>query len=313
MSQRLSLYGLVVEPDFALHQNRPAPPDAPVDVTISRGSVVSRADHAPPGHILLSLTGDRPLYTATRLTSGEHLLRFHGTCDFRISSDLRHVSVHPMEGADPAMSTVLTVGGMLAFQLYLRGHAVLHASAVDVGGEALCFVGAPGMGKSTLATLMCADGAQLITDDVLRVEFDEDGVRTCLGATELRLRKGADALRTRFGGDDLPELRRSADDRQVLALADAAGDRLPLRAVVIPVPSRDIERQEITRLRQQDAVFALINFPRLLGWRDRTVVSRHFAHVSRLVERVPVYVARIPWGPPFRPELAEELRSAVVA
>ena len=74
---------------------------------------------------------------------------------------------------------MLVGGTLLAFVLTMRGEAVLHASAVQVGDAALAFVGASGMGKSTMATLLCADGARLVTDDVLRLD-------TTSSATDLR-------------------------------------------------------------------------------------------------------------------------------
>ncbi len=211
------------------------------------------------------------------------------------------------------MTEILAAGAMLAFQLYLRGKAVLHASAVDIAGVAIGFVGSSGMGKSTMAALMCAAGAKLITDDVLRIDFADDGAPLArLGATELRLRKGADTLAASFVGRS-PLVRLSADDRHVLRLDDSAADCQPLAALVIPYPVRDVQSLTLQRLPRKEAVLALINLPRLLGWRDQSIVAGHFAQVSRIVERVPVVVARVPWGPPFAKSLASELRSGILA
>jgi len=80
------------------------------------------------------------------------------------------VTVHLHPGADLGLVTVLTAGALLAVHLRLRGELVLPASAVQLGGAALAFVRASGMGKSTLAALLCASGHGLVTDDVLRVD-----------------------------------------------------------------------------------------------------------------------------------------------
>ena len=67
---------------------------------------------------------------------------------------------------------------------------MLHASAVAVDGIGLAFVGQSGRGKSTVAALMCVDGAELVTDDVLTVDPGPP-VRCQGGASELRLRAAA--------------------------------------------------------------------------------------------------------------------------
>ena len=100
----------------------------------------------------------------------------------------------------PGMEPIMIRGSLAALQLYLRGHLVLHASAVQLVDHAVAFIGHSGMGKSTLATLMCADGSgTVITDDVLRVDKNSDrspGSKT--GQPEVRLRSGAEGLGDRF-------------------------------------------------------------------------------------------------------------------
>jgi hypothetical protein len=304
----VSLYGLHVASELALHQDRPVEDGSPVDVTVLRGADVVEAPEPVEATVLLDYSGaDRAFYTFYRTVSGEYLLRFHGTCDVRVSADLSTVHVHPRVGSDPGVAAILVCGAVMSFLLYLRGAAVLHGSAVDLGGRAVAFVGSSGMGKSTMATLLCASGGAMITDDVLRVDLD-DGPRVRLGATDARLRKGADTLLERFGGAG-PATRTSADQRTVLRLGTGAADRLPLAAIVIPWPDRDHDQVEVSRLAPVEAVFALITYARLLGWRDKEIVDGHFAQVARVAREVPVFTARIPWGPPFADDLAEQLVS----
>ena len=56
-----------------------------------------------------------------------------------------------------------------------------------------------------------------------------------------------------------------------------------------------------------DALFALLAFPRIHGWRRRDVLARDFATLSQLVETVPAFEVTIPWGPPFAPDVAATL------
>lgn len=314
---RQRLYGLVVESELGLGQRRPAAPDDVADVRIRWGEPRTRRQQGrtPAGDLLLDSGSRRYGYIIVRRPDGSHLLRFYGACDAEVSPGLDDVVVHPVVGADPGVSVVLANGAVLAYVLTARGHLVLHGSAVHVDGGALAFVAPSGGGKSTMATLMCAGGAGLVTDDVLRVDLDGPfapvpSVRS--GATGLRLRKGADTLVSLFG-DGAPDRHVSADLRQVLTPGGDVPEELPLHAVVIPVPEHGAERLEVVRVDAKEAVFDLLGFPRLLGWRDPAYLSRHLGEVVSLVGAVPVLRARVPWGPPFSPEIAPGLREAVAA
>jgi len=62
------------------------------------------------------------------------------------------------------------VGRILPWAAVLRGVEVFHASGVVLGGRALAFVGATGVGKTSVALHLVLGGAGLLTDDVLAVD-----------------------------------------------------------------------------------------------------------------------------------------------
>ncbi|MCK0117890.1 hypothetical protein MWU57_12685 [Isoptericola sp. S6320L] len=306
-----TLYGLSVDSDVPM-PSRPESVTVDGTVRLRRGADRSHTDEDPAGEIILRYASpERPWYTATRSDDG-YRLRFHGTCDFVLTPDLEHVTLHAVEGADSGVARVLASGAQMAFQLYLRGHAVLHASAVQLEDDVVGFVGRSGMGKSTMAALLCAEGGALVTDDVLRVDPAGDDHLARLGATELRLRKGADTLTERFGADS-PRRGRSADGRDLLAPGREPTDARPVGALVVPLPDRTCKELRVDRVRGGAAAFALMQFPRLLGWRDPRVTAQQFARVSALAASVPVFTARVPWGPPFRERLGTELVAALRA
>ena len=147
----------------------------------------------------------------------------------------------------------------------------------------------------------------MITDDVLRVDFVDDVPQCRLGGRELRLRKSAAELSSLFG--QAPGARVTADGRDALAPRRATSDRLPLAAIVVPFPRRDINAVSVRRLAPMDALLLLVRFPRLLGWTDESVQVTQLAHLSVLCEQVPCYTIEVPWGPPF----AESIASTVLA
>ena len=160
------LYGCVVATDLDLHLPS-APASLAPEMTLRRSDRAVDTGWAPePGDLLARvLDEDRGVgYLAAR-TSGGYRLRFDDLCDFDLSEDLSAVTWQTLPGRDPGLVSVLAAGALMAFRLIMAGHLVLHASAVHIRGRGLAFVGRSGMGKSTMATLMCAVGGSLLTDD----------------------------------------------------------------------------------------------------------------------------------------------------
>ncbi|MDF1603440.1 hypothetical protein [Nocardioides sp. YIM 152315] len=310
MTTLTRLYGLTVRSEVPLHQDRPAAPSAPVDLDIVLGARRGATDAPPPGRTLLDLRMDRQLYTGS-MTDDAYHLRFYNACDIEINREMDHAVIHPVGDTDEALLSVIAGGTLLAFVLALRGETVLHASAVQVGDVALGFVGASGMGKSTTATLMCADGGRLITDDLLRLDLSQSPPTCSLGATELRLRKAAGDLAGRF--ERQPTQRITGDERDALAVSVADTEGLPLVGLVVPAPdhSGQSTRASVHRLGAKESFIMLSRFPRLLGWQDTRMLGQQFQQLGDVVERVPLYVARLPWGPPFAHDLAADVRRAV--
>lgn len=309
MTHTAYLYGLAVHSDVPLHQDRPLPDFYAPDFMIRIGAITP--DPAPlEGRVLLDLDMDQQYFTAVATDDG-YLLRFHGTCDVRIDSVLREATIHTFDEVDEAILSVLASGTLLAFVLSMQGEPVLHASAVEVAGSAIAFVGYSGMGKSTMATLMCADGAQLITDDLLRLDLGCRPPSCALGATELRLRKAAGDLAERFPA--APGRRLTADQRDALAIPAATTPNLPLIAIVVPQPDRKLDPSaaEVAKLDPMAAFLLLTRFPRLLGWRDATVLRRQFQQLGDIVDAVPVFSAHLPWGPPFSDGIGAAVLTAV--
>ena len=80
---------------------------------------------------------------------------------------------------------------------------------------------------------------------------------------------------------------------------------------MVPRPRRDSAELGLTRLPPTSAALALLAFPRILGVSDPGLLAAQFVLVTELAEAVPVLVADVPWGPPFRAGLGAELLAAL--
>ena len=305
-------HGLVIRSAVEL----PLPPGSPApgtpDLILRRGDDQPVPGQRPGGRRLAELSNsDGRLFYSLGRDGDRTVLRYPGLCDFVGDRNLADVTAHLHPGVDPGLLAVLAAGTLLAVHLMLRHELVLHASAVQTDGRAVAFVGASGMGKSTLAAALCGmgNGCRLVADDVLRVDRTDAGtMRVHPGSTESRLRMSAGGL-----ADAAPSgaVRPTADGRLALRPATRADGPLPLAACVVPRPSRDVLEASVHRLAPARALVRMAQFPRVAGWSEPASMDRAFQRLADLVERVPIFEATVPWGPPFRPEVLSGLLDAV--
>jgi hypothetical protein len=296
-----SLHGLHVRSEIALAERISNGGNPDLDVHWGQQKVIPV--EAPAGRVLALRDPDVGGCTIVETESG-HTIRFSGECDFRISPDRRSVLVDFAPDFDRGFVPIVLAGNVLASLLGLQGKCVLHASGVHRDGWTLAIVGASGVGKSTLAALFCAAGAQLVSDDLLRIDTNGGHPRCYTGTAQIRLRPKAAELADLFPLD-AREL--TADGRIAVSPPQAQGPTFDLDAALFPLPSRRARLLQVRRLPKKDALLSLLRYPRVLGWQEAALIRRHFEICAEIAERVPVFEATIPWGPPFPPGLSQAL------
>jgi hypothetical protein len=273
-------------------------------VYLKWGGTLREPDAPRAGRVLAELISPSGGYCLTETDTGL-TLRFGRVCEFRVDAPLlRQIRIHMYPDGDREIVPLVFAGNVLASLLSLAGRTILHASAVEYGNEGVGFLGGSGMGKSTLAALCCASGARLIADDILRLEPAASGFRCVRGPAQVRLREGAADLADRF---PRAATQQTADRRLALVMNAASSDHVPLRALAVPQPCRGCRQLSLERLGRVEALYALTRYARIAGWRTPEILSRQFIGFAQVVESVPVYSARIPWGPPFPSGLAVAL------
>lgn len=269
-------------------------PPRPVDTGLPAGDIVAER-----------VVGTRRQYVFCRADEVV-TARFGGLHDFEIDLGRCTVTSHAHLGTDPGLAPILLTGTIAAFLLTLGGVLVLHASAVEVAGGVLAFVGVSGQGKSTVAALCCASGFPLVTDDLLPLCNDDDRCVSCTpGGTELRLRPKVAELAERF--DRTVSVYETADQRRAVGPPTTTKERLPLRGVVVPSPGRGRTGVEVTTVPAGEAALLLTAFHRIDGWKDRSQLTRTFRSVAHVVAGVPVRRMAVPWGPPFAGDLGRRI------
>ncbi len=89
--------------------------------------------------------------------------------------DGKQVTVMPL--GQPTVGTLSTflMGSVMGGLLHQRGYFLLHGNAIVYNNQAYIFAGESGAGKSTLAAAFSKAGAQVLSDDVSAIVFDESG------------------------------------------------------------------------------------------------------------------------------------------
>jgi hypothetical protein len=99
----------------------------------------------------------------------------------------REIIVDPAPGVEERALRLVILGPALALLLHQRGRLVLHASAVEVGGAAVAFMGASGWGKSTSAAVMHSRGHGMVADDITVIDLGPDCPTVFPGFPQLKL------------------------------------------------------------------------------------------------------------------------------
>lgn len=279
------------------------------DIEVIEGDVRTVPYERPSVDVIAErLVEGVPWYTFARC-GDDVVARFYRLADFEIDATGKRITYHRDPVTDPEMVAILIAGSVVSYLLSSNGRLVLHASAVEVEGAALAFVGYSGQGKTTVATLLCGDGYALVTDDLLPVGVVGDEVTCVPGGTELRVRGKVEDLIERFTPDTTRRL--TADSRHAVAPAPTLAERLALGAVAVPIPDRESSEVQVRRLPPGEAAMVIARYQRIEGWTSPTMLRAQFEAVAAVAESVPVLELHVPWGPPFRETLGQEIVAAV--
>jgi hypothetical protein len=238
-------YGLSIHADLVCPELPPHPqPSREPDVVIRLlAPVASISDTLEHGYFEV-----RP---------GVFRLAMPGVGEYRVE-DGKRIFIEPLADAliDAASQLdkirLFLLGSAMGALLYQRGLFPLHGSAVETGWGAMIFVGAQGVGKSTLAAQFHRSGYRLLSDDVCAVAATPEGLRILPALAQVRLCPDAyDRLGSAEGA-------RFDVDKYVVPMGTGyCPDPAPLRAIHI-LSDHDAEAPKIEVLRGFDRVQRLL-------------------------------------------------------
>jgi hypothetical protein len=141
----------------------------------------------------------------------------------------RRILIDRCTSASDALLRLPLLGAVLATLLHQRGLLVLHASAVEIDGRSIVFIGNKGDGKSTTAAALYARGHCFIADDIVAIRSELDGSHTVLpGFPQFKLMSEAVLPALCEDPIGLPKIATGADKRTRRLTGNFARQPVPL-------------------------------------------------------------------------------------
>lgn len=228
------------------------------------------------------LNDDQSVYLAFYRREGGYLLRFPDMADFEVASDGEDVRAWPTPEVTTGTLDHLWLNQVLPLALTRQGRLVLHASAVDISGHGVAFLGDSGMGKSTLAASFAVSGTRFLTDDGLLLE-DEGGRPIIMPShPSLRLWQDSEDALVAQSCERAPAV--SFTDKARL-LADPGflfrNEPCALSGVYF-LDKQDVDTVSIVPMRAGDVLMSYVQNSFLLDIDEREQLARHFDQLARL-------------------------------
>ena len=191
------------------------------------------------------------------------VLQFGDVCSAVIDSSGSSIVINARIPGSPSVPWIV-VGSCVSFALTVRGVLNLHASAIAFNGVGHVLVGPRGFGKSLMAALACAEGADLVTDDMCAVTPRSGTWAVAPGTNVLRLRHPVETIQQLFPSQ---ELEVSSDGRTLLTLPPLEAP-VPIARIVFVVPDGTVRNTTMVELPSNEALFACLGNLRTPGLRD---------------------------------------------
>ena len=180
----------------------------------------------------------------------------------------------------------------LPIAYHQRKNLVLHASVVGKNSHAVAFLGASGMGKSTLAAALCSRGYQLVSDDAAVLKFGRRGLQ--ITPTFPSVKIWPDAARW-LGAkpENLSRVHLRSEKRYLPKLRNFHAGSSLLEALYVINNGR---RHAIRRLTPKKALLEIMRHNVFNYKKARTRLLSVFFAAARVANQIPVFELERPVG-----------------
>lgn len=310
---RYAVYGLVVASEQPFGSLEPAAGAGGLTITIrfagADGIAKAISGTSPAGRLE---TGPDDPVAHVMLEDGSVYLKVADIFEVVVSADGCDVICCASSSVDRRTFEANLMNFVLGTALTLRGEEPLHSTVLDLEGRAVGLLGQSGAGKSTLAALLISRGADLVTDDMLRVEISQGLAIAHQGPYRLKLL--ADPGR-RFLADALADGHFNSISGKIMVRPREEGrvrnGPLPLSALyyIGELPGQP-QPLAVTSVRLAGLELAKVILSSAMDDRYTAPnrLARQMAFAAQLSRMLPVYALRYPRRFDVMDEVAAEIR-----
>lgn len=146
-------------------------------------------------------------------------------------SDGNYVEVMPYEGATQSVIEVYLNGSVYGAVLHQRQTLPIHASCFQYQGSGVMICGESGVGKSSVTTAFCLDGATFLTDDVTPIVFMES--KPYIWGVSDRIKLWSDSLEQLNQNEEDFDRIFPQQEKYYFPMVSAQGASVPLHQVFV--------------------------------------------------------------------------------
>ena len=232
----------------------------------------------------LKLSDKRKGFNEIVYTPNDILYSFDNKPLFRVRYG-KEILINSIANIDSLYLRHLILGPGMGTLLRQRGYLVLHASAVDIKGNGVAFLGDSGFGKSTLVTAMSKKGHKFITDDVLRVKFDESNMPLALPSFP----------RAKLWDDIINHIKDQPNlVQKIHPEIEKYSFNIDTSFTTKPIPLKNIyilknnDKNEINLLKSQDALIELIKSSYAVNLFGDNGKAQNLIQCANIVNNIPI-------------------------
>lgn len=174
--------------------------------------------------------------------------------------------------------------------LLLQGEETLHGTVLEFESRTVGLIGPSCVGKSTLAAFLVSRGAELVTDDIMRLVFGPEGTLVFRGPDHLKLFRDA-------RGTYLPDapsygLFHPNSDKELIRVVRAASRRKTSRLdllVYLDCQQEASSRVGFEEVAKLDKFQLLAPSTMDTRFNRKGRYERHFAFVTEVARKLPLY------------------------
>jgi hypothetical protein len=223
--------------------------------------------------------------------SKEAIVSFKDVGSFRVRGGT-NIEIWKDPCADDRLIRMFLHGVVSAILLHQRGFLVLHGSCMDIRHRAVGFLGRSGAGKSTMAAALHQRGHDILSEDIVAIEYRDGRSVTYPGIPQLKLT--ADTI-TGLGYSEQFVESLYPVSNEFLYRYDrkmSSSECMEMRCIFVV---RDADQINIRPLSHLDGFMALMQNSYTAKIIERThSQASHFSRCTRLIEKIPICLLERP-------------------